>query len=85
MKTFVDDCRNSFVTQPNWANASTVKYPLKLRKPHPFKIRFHLFVMRRINFSNVKQPLTFVCDCAMTFCGKDPARRNVTKSIAPGG
>jgi len=58
MQTLVDNCRNSFVAQPNRANAGTIKYPLKLRKPYPFKIRFYLFVMGGLSLSNVKEPLT---------------------------
>src|SRR5882724_2313381 len=56
MQTICHDCRNSFVAQPNRADASAVKYLFKLCKPCSFKIGFHSFVMRRIGFSKVTQP-----------------------------
>jgi len=59
MQTFRNDVRNPFIAQPDRANRSTIKYPLKLRKPLSFKILFHSFVMRWIRLNKMTQPSLF--------------------------
>jgi hypothetical protein len=84
VQAFADDCRDSIVASPNWANPGAVKYPLELRKPRSLKIGFHSLVMGRIVFGKMKKPLTLLFPLADDFCRKRPCKPKCNEQRSAG-